>query len=150
MPTSPPDIWRSHQEAVSALDTHGCGGAVERAAERGIPGTGFRIALERALLESWLERRLDVDTRLRPPPAIAAERDELVREFRRLDGLLVETAYAQVIEACNQRRPRPGLGQTQTIQAEANKKARHKPVRLLLEETRSVTPLLKPCMMMSP
>jgi len=143
-----PDEWHAFGRALEILRRHGLDDLVGRAVEQRVPPENFRETVERAVLEAWVEHQLTHDERLKP--VLATERDRLIADFQELDRLLVSGAAAQVIDACNARRPRPNLGQTAILQREAEKKSRHKPVRRLLEETRDVVPLLKPCFMMSP
>jgi very-short-patch-repair endonuclease len=145
---SGPEEWRSYAEARAGLRRHGLDGLIGRAAEKGLDGAGFPHAVERAVLEAWAERVMGGDSRLTPVRAV--ERDRLVERFRELDKALVANAHAQVIEACNARRPRPNVGQAAVIQREAEKKSRHMPVRTLLDRTSDIVPLVKPCFMMSP
>ncbi|MFC0039637.1 DUF3320 domain-containing protein [Actinomadura rayongensis] len=145
---SGPDEWRSFRDAEETLRGYGLEGLISRAAEKELDGTLFPQAAERAVLEAWTEQVMATDTRLTPVRAI--ERDKLVELFRDLDRILVDNAHAQVIDACNARRPRPNLGQAAVIQREAEKKSRHMPVRTLLDKTSAIVPLVKPCFMMSP
>ncbi|MFI0444579.1 DUF3320 domain-containing protein [Actinomadura sp. 6N118] len=145
---SGPDEWRSFQEAADTLRQHGQPDLIDRAAGQGIEGARFKDVVERALLEAWIEGVMVADSRLSPVRAV--HHDKLVSEFRMLDEALVANAHAQVIEACNARRPNPNIGQAADIQREANKKSRHMPVRTLLGKAADVVPLVKPCFMMSP
>ncbi|TDC19630.1 DUF3320 domain-containing protein [Actinomadura bangladeshensis] len=145
---SGPDEWRSFDEARAVLRRSGLDGLIVRAAGKGLDGAAFPRAVERAVLEAWAEQVMAGDSRLRPVRAV--ERDKLIEQFRALDRALVENAHAQVIEACNARRPRSNVGQAATIQREAEKKSRHMPVRTLLDKTSDIVPLVKPCFMMSP
>ncbi|CNE70634.1 putative DNA helicase [Mycobacterium tuberculosis] len=145
---SGPDEWRSFRDARAVLCRYGLDGLIVRAAGKGLDGAAFPRAVERAVLEAWAEQVMGGDSRLSPVRAV--ERDKLVEQFRALDQALVANAHAQVIEACNARRPRPNVGQAAIIQREAEKKSRHRPVRTLLNDTPNVVPLVKPCFMMSP
>ncbi|MWA01916.1 DUF3320 domain-containing protein [Actinomadura sp. LD22] len=145
---SGPDEWRSFRDAQKALRRYGLDGLIGRAAEKGLDGAQFPRAAERAVLEAWTEQIMAGDARLAPVRAI--ERDKLVELFRDLDRALVANAHAQVIDACNARRPRPNIGQAAVIQREAEKRSRHMPVRTLLDRASAIVPLVKPCFMMSP
>ncbi|MBW8486195.1 DUF3320 domain-containing protein [Actinomadura parmotrematis] len=145
---SGPDEWRSFRDAQKTLRRYGLDGLIGRAAEKGLGGTQFPRAAERAVLEAWTEQIMTGDRRLAPVRAV--ERDKLVNLFRSLDRALVSSAHAQVIDECNARRPRPNVGQAAVIQREAEKKSRHMPVRTLLGRTSDIIPLVKPCFMMSP
>lgn len=105
--------------------------------------------MERAVLTSWVEHQLTTDQRLKPMRA--SERDQLVERFQRVDQDLVAAAHAEVIGACNSRRPRrTSVGQAALLRRESEKQRRHMPVRHLLQQTRDVVRLVKPCFMMSP
>lgn len=145
---SGPEEWRSFRTARDTLRRYRLDGLIDRAAEQGLDGADFPRAVERAVLEAWVEQIMAADSRLATVRAV--ERDKLVDQFRELDRALVANAHAEVIEACNARRPRPNRGQAVTIQREAEKKSRHMPVRTLLEKTSDIVPLVKPCFMMSP
>ncbi|WP_181663259.1 DUF3320 domain-containing protein [Actinomadura madurae] len=145
---SGPDEWHSFRDARAVLRRYGLDGLIVRAAGKGLDGAAFPRAVERAVLEAWAEQAMSGDSRLDPVRAV--ERDRLVEQFRALDLALVANAHAQVIEACNARRPRPNVGQAAIIQREAEKKSRHMPVRTLLDRTSDIVPLVKPCFMMSP
>ncbi|MFI1694852.1 DUF3320 domain-containing protein [Streptomyces bobili] len=81
----------------------------------------------------------------------AVERDQMVERFQRADQDLVAAAHAEVIAACNSRRPRrTSVGQAAVLRRESEKQRRHMPVRHLLQQTRDVVRLVKPCFMMSP
>ncbi|HEU5026812.1 MAG TPA: DUF3320 domain-containing protein [Spirillospora sp.] len=145
---SGPDEWHSFRDAQKTLRRYGLDGLIGRAAEKGLDGAHFPRAAERAVLEAWAEQIMAGDARLAPVRAV--ERDKHVELFRDLDRALVANAHAQVIDACNARRPRPNVGQAAVIQREAEKRSRHMPVRTLLDRTSAIVPLVKPCFMMSP
>jgi hypothetical protein len=107
------------------------------------------LVVERACLESWVDRILESDTdRLRH--LRADQLDPIVEEFRRLDVEMINRTSGRVIDACNRRRPRTTIGAAGVIQREAQKQRKHMPVRKLLEEAGEVAQALKPCFMMSP
>lgn len=142
------EVWCEHLDARRALDDAGLGATVDAAIERAIPVEGLVPSIERAVLSAWLEDVLAQDLRLvRIAPG---ERESIVEEFRRLDRLLLEDARERVIAACNDRRPRTNLGGAAVIEREAHKRARHMPVRRLLEQSADTALALKPCFMMSP
>ncbi|MCQ4080742.1 DUF3320 domain-containing protein [Streptomyces sp. RB6PN25] len=144
-----PDAWNSATEGLEVVRRYGLEGLPEQLADRGIPAQRFPGSLERAVLQAWVEQQLAEDRRLRP--LRAAERDQLVERFRRLDRGLVQAAHAGVIAACNQRRPRrTTVGPAAVLSRQAKLQRRHMPVRKLLSETREVVQLIKPCFMMSP
>jgi hypothetical protein len=104
--------------------------------------------VERSILEGWVDSVIANDKRLHP--LSSQERAHLAARFQELDRDLVRNAAASVIEACSAQRPTTLMGITGLIRREAEKKTRHKPIRLLLGETKEVALLLKPCFMMSP
>ncbi|MFD6530524.1 DUF3320 domain-containing protein [Streptomyces sp. NPDC060184] len=144
-----PEAWTTCSGALQQLRRYGLDGLPSQLAQRGVSAADFPASVERAVLTSWIERRLALDARLRP--LRAADRDQLVERFRDADRALVEAAHAEVIAACNTRRPRrTNIGPAAELRRQAQLKRRHKPVRQLLGETREVVRLIKPCFMMSP
>ncbi|MFD8119851.1 DUF3320 domain-containing protein [Streptomyces albidoflavus] len=144
-----PEAWTTCSEALKQLRRYGLDGLPSQLAQRGVSAVDFPASVERAVLTAWIERRLGLDARLRP--VRAADRDQLVERFRDADRALVEAAHAEVIAACNARRPRrTNIGPAAELRRQSQLKRRHKPVRQLLGETREVVRLIKPCFMMSP
>ncbi|MFG2627366.1 DUF3320 domain-containing protein [Streptomyces sp. NPDC048473] len=144
-----PEAWTSCAQALTRLKGYGLDGLPGQLAQRDVSAAEFPAAMERAVLTAWIERRFELDARLKPMRAV--ERDQLVERFRTADRDLVEAAHADVIAACNDRRPRrTSVGQAAVLRRQAQLKTRHMPVRRLLGETREVVRLIKPCFMMSP
>ncbi|MFD7617716.1 DEAD/DEAH box helicase [Streptomyces sp. NPDC059802] len=144
-----PEAWTSCAQALTRLKGYGLDGLPGQLAQRDVSAAEFPAAMERAVLTAWIERRFELDARLKPMRAV--ERDQLVERFRMADRDLVEAAHADVIAACNDRRPRrTSVGQAAVLRRQAQLKSRHMPVRRLLGETREVVRLIKPCFMMSP
>ncbi|MGW2339072.1 DUF3320 domain-containing protein [Streptomyces sp. NPDC001661] len=144
-----PEAWSSCERGLATLRRYGLDNLPTQLAQRDVSAEDFPPAVERAVLSAWIDRQLAVDARLKPMRAM--ERDQLVERFRRADHDLVEAAHAEVIAACNSRRPRrSSVGQAAVIRREAEKQRRHMPVRHLLDRTRDVVHRIKPCFMMSP
>lgn len=144
-----PEAWTRSAEALTLLRRFHLDGLPEQLARREVSVEDFPAAMERAVLTAWVEHQLATDARLQPMRAV--ERDQLVERFQRADRDLVAAAHAEVIAACNSRRPRrTSVGQAALIRREAEKQRRHMPVRHLLQQTRDVVRLIKPCFMMSP
>lgn len=144
-----PDTWIESLDAKDTLDKYRLGELPGQLASRGVRDADFPAAVERAVLVAWVENHLEIDKRLAPHKGL--ERDKLVERFRGLDRQLVEAAHAEVIAACNSRRPKKrNAGQPAIVSREAEKQRRHMPVRQLLGATRETAKLLKPCFMMSP
>lgn len=144
-----PEAWTTCSEALQQLRRYGLDGLPSQLAQRGVSAADFPASVERAVLTAWIERRFGLDARLKPMRA--ADRDQLVERFRDADRALVEAAHAEVIAACNARRPRrTNIGPASELRRQSQLKRRHKPVRQLLGETRDVVQLIKPCFMMSP
>ncbi|MFF2425957.1 DUF4011 domain-containing protein [Streptomyces mirabilis] len=144
-----PEAWTSCADALTLLRRYHLDGLPDQLARREVSAEDFPAAMERAVLAAWVEHQLATDQRLKPMRAV--ERDQLVERFRKADLDLVATAHAEVIAACNSRRPRrTSVGQAALIRREAEKQRRHMPVRHLLQQTRDVVRLVKPCFMMSP
>ncbi|MFD4575683.1 DUF3320 domain-containing protein [Streptomyces sp. NPDC058417] len=144
-----PEAWTSCADALSRLRRYRLDGLPDQLARREVSAEDFPAAMERAVLTAWVEHQLGGDHRLKPMRAV--ERDQLVERFQRADQDLVAAAHAEVIAACNTRRPRrTSVGQAAMIRREAGKQRLHMPVRHLLTQTRDVVRLVKPCFMMSP
>ncbi|MFF0202727.1 DUF3320 domain-containing protein [Streptomyces sp. NPDC005017] len=144
-----PEAWTSCADALTLLRRYHLDGLPDQLARREVSAEDFPAAMERAVLTAWVEHQLATDQRLRPMRAV--ERDQLVKRFQRADQDLVAAAHAEVIAACNSRRPRrTSVGQAAVIRRESEKQRRHMPVRHLLQQTRDVVRLVKPCFMMSP
>ncbi|MFF0112443.1 DUF3320 domain-containing protein [Streptomyces prasinus] len=144
-----PDAWIRSAEAREVLSDYGLEELPTQLADRDVPASLFRVAVERTVLRAWVERQLATDGRL--SVVRATDREQLVERYRRLDRGLVQAAHATVIAACNPRRPRRATtGQAAILSRQAKLQRRHKPVRRLLDETRDVVQRLKPCFMMSP
>ncbi|MFF9778932.1 DUF3320 domain-containing protein [Streptomyces sp. NPDC013978] len=144
-----PEAWTSCADALTQLRRYHLDGLPDQLARREVSAEDFPAAMERAVLTAWVEHQLTTDQRLKPMRAV--ERDQLVERFQRVDRDLVAAAHAEVIAACNSRRPRrTSVGQAAVLRREAEKQRRHMPVRHLLQQTRDVVRLVKPCFMMSP
>jgi hypothetical protein len=142
------DEWCRFAAAKAELVDAGLAPVVQFVEERRTDAVDVGKIFERSILERWTDAIVAEDERL----SILAprERDSLVAEFRELDRALVANANARVINQCASRRPATTLGAAGIIRREAQKKTRHKPIRMLLDETREVALALKPCFMMSP
>lgn len=80
-----------------------------------------------------------------------ASHEEVIRQFRKLDQLSLH--YNRVLTAIKHWEELPnteGGGQVRILKGEFNKKARHKPIRVLLQEAGHVIQAIKPVFMMSP
>ncbi|WP_435611676.1 DUF3320 domain-containing protein [Streptomyces sp. bgisy159] len=144
-----PEAWTSCADALTLLRRYHLDGLPDQLARREVSADDFPAAMERAVLTAWVEHQLATDQRLRPMRAV--ERDQLVERYRQVDRDLVAAAHAEVIAACNSRRPRrTSVGQAAVLRRESEKQRRHMPVRHLLQQTRDVVRLIKPCFMMSP
>ncbi|MGW8991778.1 DUF3320 domain-containing protein [Streptomyces zhihengii] len=147
--SSGPEAWTSCAHALTVLRQYHLDGLPDQLARRDVSAEEFPAAMERAVLTAWIEHQLAKDQRLRPMRAM--ERDQMVERFRRVDRDVVAAAHAEVIAACNVRRPRrTSVGQAAVIRRESEKQRRHMPVRHLLHHSRDVVRLVKPCFMMSP
>lgn len=108
-------------------------------------------ALRFAWLSSWLgEMRLAV-----PDYAGfgASTQDRLIDEFREADARHVELAAARVRRAVAERQMRARddwPDQRQTVREQVGRKARHKPIRQLVDEAPELLLAVRPCWAMSP
>ena len=111
-------------------------------------------AFDRSVAETTLNEILRKESALASFSGLA--REEQILEFRRLDAEYAELVRHFVRATLASKMPRGRLGdcpdgcELGVIRRECAKKARQKPVRQLLAETRGVTGALKPCFLMSP
>lgn len=142
------DEWHAHQAARASLAAYGLAAAVDFCIAERAEAAQVPQLIERAVLQEWAEYQLRAD------PALAALRGSspgaLISEYRQLDRALKAVAAADIIHACNTRRPSADNGESAIIYLEADRQRRHLPVRVLLDQTRHVTQAIKPCFLMSP
>ncbi|MBQ6925723.1 MAG: DUF3320 domain-containing protein [Kiritimatiellae bacterium] len=110
----------------------------------------FETALRRSMLDAILEQS----------PLLCRfnglDHEARIRRFSELDerylALSRQMVFAKLAARLPARRfgPCPEGTELGLLKRECAKKARQKPVRLLLEQTPTLTPLLKPCFLMSP
>src|SRR5690606_22429991 len=60
---SGPEEWRSFRTARDTLRRYRLDGLIDRAAEQGLDGADFPRAVERAVLEAWVEQIMAADSR---------------------------------------------------------------------------------------
>ncbi|HEX2533049.1 MAG TPA: DUF4011 domain-containing protein, partial [Chitinophagaceae bacterium] len=111
--------------------------------------TGLKTAVQK----SWYEYLLEEAFSARPPLRRfeGATHEEVIRQFRRLDGLNLQYNRARAALAHWERLPEPeGAGQMQVLRHEFNKRSRHLPVRRLMAEAGLAIQAVKPVFMMSP
>ncbi|MGV9720206.1 DUF3320 domain-containing protein [Nocardia beijingensis] len=141
--------WAEYQDVLLALAKHRLAEMPASLSREGVPAEKFRVSTERGILSAWIEQQFDTDQRVRPH--FGMDRDRLVERFQEADVQLATVAQAMVIHTCNSRRPRGTAGgHAAIIRKEAEKRARHMPVRMLLDQAKDVVQLVKPCFMMSP
>jgi hypothetical protein len=142
------DEWHTYQAARASLAAHGLDVAVDFCIAEHVEPAQVPQVIERALLQEWIEHHIGTD------PALATvrgpERDALVGEYQELDRALISAAAGDIIRACNARRPLSDADEAAIIHQEAEQKAGHLPVRVLIERTRHACQAVKPCFMMSP
>ncbi len=145
-----PDVeeWLAFLEAHERLNESGLERTVAHCVETRVGRDDVVGVIQKSVLKRWADLIIREDPRLKV--LRASDRDQVVAEFRELDRKLVAAAAAGVIEACNGRHPRTTAGEAGIILREAEKKKKHMPIRLLLENAGSVAQVLKPCFMMSP
>lgn len=142
-------VWAGYCDRVRQLDDFGCSPLIAELVDARVESTDVPDAVERAVLEAWVDATVDSDRRL--SPLRSDDRNALVERFQHLDRRLVHESHHKVVEACNSRRPRSTTSRgAQLILRQANLKSRHKPIRSLLDEAGQVAQELKPCFMMSP
>jgi very-short-patch-repair endonuclease/DNA polymerase III delta prime subunit len=117
-----------------------------------VPVEEIPETFEAAYCTWWSERILDEDVVLRRFSSV--EHEDAIQRFRKLDDSF-QKATARYIEArLSGGLPREGdvsrSSQWGLIKREITKRARHKPVRQLLQEAPDAITRLAPCLMMSP
>lgn len=142
------DEWVTYCESRRRLVEDGLGDQVSYCEVNQVDAEAVPALVESGILTAYADATLASDSRCQP--ILPGQRDKLVNEFQNLDRLLVSHAAARVIEACNERRPSTAIGEVTIIQKEAAKKAKHRPIRTLLDDAGGAAQSLKPCFMMSP
>lgn len=141
--------WDAHTQARGILEQEGLAPLVTELVDARAGAGQVRAAIERGLLQAWVDATIAQDRRLGTTRAL--DRDVAVARYRHQDRDLIARANAAVAHACNIRRPSSMAGKaTQLIRREAEKKTRHLPIRELLAKTGEIAQDLKPCFMMSP
>jgi len=141
--------WGAFTECCERLRSLGIARTLDHGIALSVESGRLADAIERAVLAAWAEEIIARHSGELGHPR-AAERDQLVNDFRASDVALVEHAAARVREAANARRPSSVMGTGGIIKREAEKKARHMPIRRLLAEAGGTAQACKPCFMMSP
>ncbi|MCL1904551.1 MAG: DUF4011 domain-containing protein [Methanomassiliicoccaceae archaeon] len=83
------------------------------------------------------------------------KQDEKIREFRRLDSAHLNISRDALKKELVSRLPSydsqtSNYGEYRILKSEIGKKRKYLPIRKLIEEVKTLLPVLKPCMMMSP
>lgn len=142
------ELWFGAEQATDSLAPFGLAKVIEHMAELGVEAEQVPDIVEREVWRRWADLPLQKEPALRN--AMSSDRDQIVAKFRELDRSLVLTAVGNVINEANRARPSAAVGQGSIILAEGQKKARHLPIRQLIERTQDVTQKIKPVFMMSP
>lgn len=113
---------------------------------------GARL-LRTALEKTWYEYL--VETAVKSQPALRkferAGHEEIVEQFRKLDMLNLQYNRARAALQHWEQMPRADAGgQVNILRTEFNKKARHMPIRKLMQEAGLAIQAIKPVFMMSP
>ncbi|MEU4692673.1 DUF3320 domain-containing protein [Actinoplanes sp. NPDC023714] len=143
--------WFEYLAAREVLAEYGLDAVADFCADHAVDVRRVPDVIERAAYRAWAEDVIGADERLEP--LAAADRNELVDEFRRLDAALLQDAASAITAAANDRRPRkqkkipPPIA---LIRAEGRKQSGHLPVRRLLTDTWEVAAALKPCFLAPP
>ncbi len=137
--------WRIDREAAAL--------GLEPLAEQAHRGTLPAARLQATLEQAWARRVADEAFReraeLRDFDAVSHE--QAVERFRAADRATFEANRARLAEAHWRRLPGlVGYGQVGLVRREGAKKARHLPIRRLLEEAGEAVQQLKPVFLMSP
>ena len=133
-------------EALENVAHLGLMGILNDFQKLGIPKERLPDAFERALLDIWIDSKLDDF----PENFSSKDHERIQEEFRKIDEELLKNKRSKIMTACNLNRPRGAIGFGSTINREKEKKRRHKPIRKMIDEGFDFIQSLKPCIMMSP
>lgn len=143
--------WQhSYQQAKAAQ----LGPLLDAVEAEALPLADLTAAFEKAYRENFLWRLLNLSETLRD--FWGEEHQGRIEAFRSLDERFTEiTAQAVVVRLANElpgarTEACPKNTELGILQRERVKKARHKPVRKLLNDIPAIAPKLKPCFLMSP
>mgnify|MGYP002141832452 CR=1 FL=1 len=142
------DTWLDLSKSVEKLHKYGLEQAIQAAGDLNLNSDLAKRLILKALLVQWVDSVLMSDDRLLDDPTFG--RAHFIETYRELDLRLRDQAVSEIIQRAGSRRPRSGQGQAGLIEREADKKARHIPVRELINRSRDVIQGLHPCFMMSP
>ena len=142
------DEWHAYQAASTSLAAHRLDPVLDFCVAERVAPAQVPLVIKRALLQAWADHQLRTDPAL--APLRTAGPDALVTRYQELDRALTATAAADVIRACDARRPRGDTGESAVIRLEAAKKSGQLPVAELLEQARHLTQAIKPCVLSSP
>ncbi|ASZ10360.1 DUF3320 domain-containing protein [Chitinophaga pendula] len=138
--------WNNLKEKATALQLD-C--LIQEAAHWPAAGTQLKAALEQSWYNYLLEQAI-----LSAPAIRSFERsshEEAIRQFRKLD--IIHQRYNRARAALTHWEAIPRLeagGQVNVLRTEFNKKARHMPIRKLMQEAGLAIQAIKPVFMMSP
>ncbi len=121
----------------------------DRLTEQAVPREQVVDVFLKAFWSAWLDAVYQQD------PALAgfrrAEHEQAVAEFCDLDRRLLAAGAARVSAACGSAwQAAPAEDEVKLLLREANKKAKHLPLRRLFEAMPGLLLRLKPCLLMSP
>jgi hypothetical protein len=137
--------WRHLPERFAHL---GLGPFWERLTESSVPREQVVDVFRKAFWGAWLDAVFQQD------PALSgfrrAEHEPAIDEFRALDRRLLQLGAARVASRLRGSPPADDRPDVKLLRREANKKAKHLPLRRLFDEMPDLLMQLKPCLLMSP
>jgi len=144
--------WVDYVAATEGIDALGLGALMEKVRAQSPSRQLLPLLVRKAVLQTWADDLFARD------PALGTFRAEnherLIDEFRSLDRAHWQTGSDRVIAIAGARRPSadwiPDGSELQALRREANKKARHLPIRVLFRRIAELLLRLKPCLLMSP
>lgn len=145
--------WCLYRGAAGALERAGLPELAAGHLEARLEAKHLAAVFEKAVLRQWHAAAVDADPVLRDFDA--RKHSQGVALFRQLDEAQLDASRRHVIAELEQRLPSPNAADVATsepslIMREAQKRARHLPIRRLLREIPALLPRLKPCFLMSP
>lgn len=141
--------WQRRRNEALDLDL----GTLVEAIESGVvPVEEIPETFEAAYCTWWSERVLDEDEVLRTFSSV--EHTNIIEQFRRIDEVFQATTARYVAARLSAGLPTqsdvPRSSQWGLLKREITKRARHKPVRQMMQEAPDAITRLAPCLMMSP
>ncbi len=145
--------WCAWQDARRQAEGSELAPLIEAYERHEIPAGDLERAFEKSVRCWWLEQVTEGDAPLRS--FFSPDHERKISDFRKLDERMLHLAGPLVYSRLAASLPRTGADPAASSEMgillrEIRKKARHMPVRRLIEKIPHLLPRLKPCFLMSP